>query len=31
MLKVKVTIDYHKPAVDGFEARDCATIKLGDL
>lgn len=24
--QVHVTIDYHKPAQDGFEARDCATV-----
>ncbi|CAB5297965.1 unnamed protein product [Rhizophagus irregularis] len=28
---VKVTIDYSKPATDGFEAKDCATIKLGEF
>jgi hypothetical protein len=26
-----VTIDYSKPATDGFEAKDCATIKHGEL
>lgn len=24
--QARVTIDYHKPAQDGFEARDCATV-----
>ncbi|CAG8809093.1 7183_t:CDS:2, partial [Dentiscutata erythropus] len=28
---VRVTIDYQKPAVEGYEARECATIKLGDF
>jgi staphylococcal nuclease domain-containing protein 1 len=28
--QVHVTIDYHKPAQEGFEARDCATITLGN-
>ncbi|CAI2177546.1 18398_t:CDS:10 [Funneliformis geosporum] len=27
---VKVTIDYNKPATEGYEARECATIKLGE-
>ncbi|KAI8382321.1 hypothetical protein BD560DRAFT_346615 [Blakeslea trispora] len=27
--QVHVTMDYHKPAQDGFEAKDCATITLG--
>ncbi|KAI9318980.1 hypothetical protein BX666DRAFT_1876151 [Dichotomocladium elegans] len=26
---VNIAIDYHKPAQDGFEAKDCATVKLG--
>ncbi|KAI8137141.1 hypothetical protein BJV82DRAFT_636668 [Fennellomyces sp. T-0311] len=24
-----ITVDYHKPAQDGFEAKDCATVKVG--
>ncbi|KAI7860214.1 hypothetical protein BDC45DRAFT_600942 [Circinella umbellata] len=24
-----INIDYHKPAQDGFEAKDCATVKIG--
>jgi staphylococcal nuclease domain-containing protein 1 len=28
--QVHVTIDYHKPAQEGFEAKDCATITLGN-
>ncbi|KAI9018776.1 hypothetical protein CLU79DRAFT_705430 [Phycomyces nitens] len=28
--QVHVVIDYHKPAQDGFEAKDCATITLGN-
>ncbi|CAH1757498.1 4726_t:CDS:10 [Entrophospora sp. SA101] len=28
---VRVNIDYQKPAVDNFESRECATIKLGDF
>ncbi|CAG8728623.1 7415_t:CDS:1, partial [Ambispora leptoticha] len=27
---VNVTIDYEKPAQDNFEARECATVKLGE-
>ncbi|KAI8078174.1 uncharacterized protein B0P05DRAFT_604058 [Gilbertella persicaria] len=27
--QVHVTIDYHKPAQDGFEAKDCATVTVG--
>ncbi|OBZ88433.1 Nuclease domain-containing protein 1 [Choanephora cucurbitarum] len=27
--QVHVTMDYHKPAQDGFEAKDCATVTLG--
>ncbi|KAI7901007.1 uncharacterized protein BX663DRAFT_515989 [Cokeromyces recurvatus] len=26
---VHVTIDYHKPAQEGYEARDCATVMVG--
>ncbi|KAI9251523.1 hypothetical protein BDA99DRAFT_552985 [Phascolomyces articulosus] len=25
-----ITIDYHKPAQDGYEAKDCATVKIGN-
>ncbi|KAJ2745153.1 hypothetical protein GGI20_002378 [Coemansia sp. BCRC 34301] len=25
---VHVTVDYHKPAADGFHARDCATVRV---
>ncbi|KAJ2031080.1 hypothetical protein IWW57_000871 [Coemansia sp. S610] len=25
---VSVTVDYHKPATDGFRARDCATVRV---
>ncbi|KAG0177109.1 hypothetical protein DFQ28_006390 [Apophysomyces sp. BC1034] len=28
--QVHVVIDYHKPAQDGFEAKDCATVTLGN-
>ncbi|CAG8643723.1 36826_t:CDS:10, partial [Racocetra persica] len=28
---VKVIIDYQKPASDGYEAKECATIKLGEF
>ncbi|RIA91953.1 transcription factor [Glomus cerebriforme] len=28
---VKVTIDYSKPATDGFEAKDCATVRIGEF
>ncbi|ORY95214.1 hypothetical protein BCR43DRAFT_458884 [Syncephalastrum racemosum] len=28
--QVHVVIDYHKPAQDGFEAKDCATITVGN-
>ncbi|KAI8074584.1 hypothetical protein BC940DRAFT_288597 [Gongronella butleri] len=28
--QVHVSIDYRKPAQDGFEAKDCATIKVGN-
>ncbi|CAG8450919.1 5228_t:CDS:10 [Acaulospora colombiana] len=28
---VRVTIDYQKPASDGYEAKECATIKLGEF
>ncbi|KAF7729367.1 hypothetical protein EC973_004624 [Apophysomyces ossiformis] len=29
--QVHVVVDYHKPAQDGFEAKDCATVKLGNV
>ncbi|ORX49885.1 hypothetical protein DM01DRAFT_1308746 [Hesseltinella vesiculosa] len=29
--QVHVVMDYKKPAQDGFEAKDCATIKLGNV
>jgi staphylococcal nuclease domain-containing protein 1 len=28
--QVHVTIDYVKPAQDGFEEKECATVKIGD-
>ncbi|CAG8444479.1 574_t:CDS:10 [Acaulospora morrowiae] len=28
---VRVTIDYQKPASEGYEAKECATIKLGEF
>lgn len=28
--QVHVVIDYHKPAQDGFEAKDCATVTVGN-
>ncbi|KAI8374206.1 uncharacterized protein BYT42DRAFT_575441 [Radiomyces spectabilis] len=28
--QVHVVIDYHKPAQDGFEAKDCATVVIGN-
>ncbi|CAG8525062.1 10315_t:CDS:10 [Gigaspora margarita] len=28
---VRVIIDYQKPASDGYEAKECATIKIGDF
>ncbi|KAI9494738.1 hypothetical protein BDB00DRAFT_286742 [Zychaea mexicana] len=26
-----ISVDYHKPAQDGFEAKDCATVKVGHV